>query len=63
MTDNEKRAHDLAIILTAEAIKPENLIRDAAAKGEKTLNVNPYQTYKSIYDSVLFSLNGDYPGQ
>lgn len=61
MTDNEKRAHDLAIMLTSKILNPEFLMNEPKEADGKTINVDPYQKYKQIYDAALKSLNADYP--
>lgn len=60
MTDNEKRAHDLALVLVAEIIKPEYVAGEAPdANGQ--IKVDLYQKYKKVYDSILKALKADYP--
>lgn len=61
MTDNEKRAHELALVLVAEIIKPEYLANEPKSEDGKTVKVDPYQKYKMAYESILASLNSDYP--
>lgn len=55
MTDNEKRAHELAIFLWQRTY---NLYRNEAGK-----NMDEYLAYKETYDKILEKLNRDYPNQ
>lgn len=63
MTDNEKRAHDLAVAVavastfSTSALSEEHTI--LSDTGERTLFL--YDVYKSTYDSVLLSLDRDFP--
>lgn len=52
MTDNEKRAHDLALSLYPGVI--------SRAWNKAGTDLDPYETYKKIYDSILERLNHDY---
>ena len=63
MTDNEKRAHDLAITST-------NLIISARLNGAKISNegddvsskeIDVYQIYKTAYERSLASFTRDFP--
>ncbi|MGN1193081.1 MAG: hypothetical protein ACI4S0_10460 [Dorea sp.] len=65
MTDNEKRAHDLALSYFKDVIqsKIDEAARETYVDGEVTTgsSVDIYQAYKMIYDSALEALNRDYP--
>lgn len=56
MTDNEKRAHDLAISYYKEVIhhKISTDISD-------NVHIDIYEIYKKIYESSLKAFNRDYP--
>jgi len=63
MTDNEKRAHGLALIGV-------NVLIQSKMQGEKMVvhgidgnsdEVNLYESYKSIYDNMLVDFNRDFP--
>lgn len=60
MTDNEKRAHDIALVLLAEIMKPQYLVNEVVG-GSKSATVDAYAKYKTAYDSALKALNRDYP--
>ena len=60
MTDNEKRAHDIALVLLAEIMKPQCLVNEVVG-GSKSATVDAYVKYKTAYDSALTALNRDYP--
>lgn len=58
MTDNEKRAHDIAIasmnaIVISESVK-------ASSSGGRA-NFDFYKMYKSQYDSALKLIESDFP--
>jgi hypothetical protein len=55
MTDNEKRAHDLAISLWQRTY---NLYRNKTGQ-----DMDEYLAYKETYDKMLIKLNRDYPDQ
>lgn len=62
MTDNEKRAHDLAIAMVSYTMNPETLKGIADAKGESEVHVDPYGIYLDYYKMFLEAFNRDYPG-
>lgn len=62
MTDNEKRAHDLAVAVTAASLNPVLLSAFAAHDGTGEVSPNIYALYRKAYDSTLEALNRDYPG-
>lgn len=59
MTDNEQRAHDLAVALTTTLLTPEYLVSEAIPR--EKVNVDVYAKYKGLYESILKALNRDYP--
>ena len=61
MTDNEKRAHDLAIAITYVTMKPEFLINEPLESDGHTLIFNPYEKYQQAYKALLKAFNDDYP--
>ncbi len=61
MSDNEKRAHDLAVALTVEFTKPEYAVSGQHLDDGCVIQVDPYAKYKEIYDAVLPKLNEDFP--
>lgn len=61
MTDNEKRAHDLAIAITSATMKPEFLINEPLEADGHTLIFNPYEKYQKAYKALLKAFDDDYP--
>lgn len=68
MTDNEKRAHDLALsyykdVLNMKIDEAARQAAETAESNEVTINVtvDAYKTYKELYDITLEVLNRDYP--
>lgn len=62
MTDNEKRAHDLAIAYIPILMKTE--MRDIACKASKEnaeISVSFYDLYLEVYERFLENLQGDFP--
>ncbi len=64
MSNNEQRAHDLAVALAMwklehikDTIKPE----DADENGQITKKIDVYALYKNDYNIFLRNLNKDYP--
>ncbi len=64
MSNNEQRAHDLAVALTMwkldhikDTLKPE----DADANGKITKRVDVYALYKADYEVFLKNFVRDYP--
>ncbi|MCI9081452.1 MAG: hypothetical protein HFI70_03860 [Lachnospiraceae bacterium] len=57
MTDNEKRAHDLAITLLPAMIdsKAQNI-----AENNSTNSVNPVDCYMELYKNALKSFNREF---
>ena len=55
MTDNEKRAHDLAISYYKEVLQ----FRSKDTTDDVHLDI--YQIYKELYESSLNAFNRDYP--
>lgn len=53
MSDNEKRAHDLALSFWQTTI--------ARVQSQEHKNLSPYEAYKRAYDEALESLNCDFP--
>lgn len=61
MTDNEKRAHDLALLVMSKSIDLEQIARQAAGKGSQTVKIDFYAEYKKAYDAALPAFNHDFP--
>lgn len=61
MTDNEKRAHDLAVAMLISTMKPETIIAIGQATGQDEIHVDVYGIYKDYYDMFLDPLNRDFP--
>lgn len=61
MTDNEKRAHDIAITVLPARIN--NAIDTFVKTGNADNAPDVYQLYKSTYEMTLKALNQDYPDQ
>lgn len=59
MTDNEKRAHDLALFALSKIGPSEEQIQKAE-QGE-TISLDYYKEYKSLYAHLLASFNSDFP--
>ena len=57
MTDNEKRAHDIAVAATSAKIVA--LLNEAARTG-KTLSYSYYDMYKAAYNEVLKLVESDF---
>lgn len=59
MTDNEKRAHDLAIAVCADVC---HLKRQSQVDAGKThVTVDYFEEYINAYESALEAFNGKYP--
>lgn len=61
MTDNEKRAHDLAIVMIP--LMYDINVNNAMTEDVKELNFDGYQIYQEIYPKVLKLFNADYPNE
>lgn len=64
MTDNELRAHDLALSVYKDILSAKvDAATNKAIKSGKTaeVHIDFYRTCKDIYDEVLTALNRDYP--
>jgi len=59
MTDNEKRAHDLALFALSK-IGPSDEQIERAERGEK-VSLDYYTEYKNLYAHLLRSFNRDFP--
>lgn len=59
MTDNEKRAHDIAVTTLPIAYKMR--IAEAKNRGDVEINVDLYTEYLSAYNKVLPGINRDFP--
>lgn len=59
MTDNQKRAHDLAI-LVLKKLDIACFMEPSAADGEE-FKVDLYEKYKEAYTAALDALNRDFP--
>lgn len=62
MTDNEKRAHDLAVAITVGTMRPEMLSAIGTATGQDEICFDPYGIYRDYYNMFLPLFNRDYPG-
>lgn len=58
MTDNEKRAHDLAVSMVPVLYKIQ--LEDAIRNAE-TIDVDIYKDYIKLYNSALKAVNHDFP--
>lgn len=64
MTDNEKRAHDLAIMISNYVMQPNYVASQAKAAGmdgEINATVDPYKNYVETYKMLLPLINKDFP--
>jgi hypothetical protein len=59
MTDNEKRAHDLAAAMVLSMINLR--MKEIAQSGETNIIIDIYHEYMKIYNSSLESFNRDFP--
>ena len=59
MTDNEKRAHDLAIAYVPFAI--EEIKKEAQSANISEVSFTFYEMYLQAYHSFLEDLNDDFP--
>lgn len=59
MTDNEKRAHDLAT--TTLPILYKMRIAEAKNHGVEEIQVDLYTEYLSVYNKLLQGFNRDFP--
>lgn len=59
MTDNEKRAHDIAVAALVIATRPEAL--RAAETDDGVASIDIYQKYLDAYNSLLKALQRDFP--
>lgn len=59
MTDNEKRAHDLAIAVCIDTCRLKRQSQVDAGKVHVT--VDYFEEYANIYDSALEAFNEKYP--
>ncbi|MCM1112184.1 MAG: hypothetical protein NC399_02900 [Muribaculum sp.] len=59
MTDNEKRAHDLAIAITIDAAQ---MYRDAPiADNESQRSFDFFARYMEVYNQILECFNAQFP--
>lgn len=61
MTDNVKRAHDIALTVVSGMMSPAFLAGSAAASGETEIHFDIYAKYKETFDAALQALNRDFP--
>lgn len=61
MTDNEKRAHDLALLAVSKTIDLEQIALQAAKRGDQIAKIDFYAEYKKVYDAALPVFNRDFP--
>lgn len=59
MTDNEKRAHDLAIAMLPSTIEYQS--EKAVENGTAENGVNLFECYMSTYKSALNEFNREFP--
>lgn len=59
MTDNEKRAHDIAVATLPIMYKMR--IAEAQNRGDDEIMVDLYTEYLSVYNQVLPGVNRDFP--
>lgn len=59
MTDNEKRAHDIAVAALVIVTRPEALRAEAAGDGVASIDI--YQKYLDAYNSLLNAIQRDFP--
>lgn len=59
MTDNEKRAHDLALVMLPKVF--ENISLDAYDSGETNVTIDAYKEYLKVYEKNLQAFNRDFP--
>lgn len=60
MTDNEKRAHDLAIAISVPKCMEEE---KESRMNKKDITVDYFSAYINTYESALEALNKKYPNQ
>lgn len=61
MTDNEKRAHDLALTLLSSMLDPKVLENAFSEKEAGTYIVHGYDKYLELYNKSLAKFNHDFP--
>lgn len=64
MTDNEKRAHDLALTFSPEYVEKdiEELVASLSTGKDSRINANDYyNAYKVLYDAFLANFKRDFP--
>lgn len=68
MSDNEKRAHDLALLVVDKTVdmylkQMESEAREAALTGVTAVegNIDYYERYKRAYEEALNAFNNDFP--
>lgn len=61
MTDNQKRAHDMAIFTLGKIIDFASIAAPAAIDGNETVTIDFYEKYKEMYIVTLNALNRDFP--
>ena len=65
MTDNERRAHDLAISALPKIVeyrlKAQVQTNPADKNGVISTNADYYKIYKELYSSALSAFNRDFP--
>ena len=61
MTDNEKRAHDLAIATVSGLMNPDFLKTQASLHEDKIVTFDPYVHYMKAYRLLLESFEKDFP--
>ena len=60
MTDNEKRAHDLAIATVSGLMNPDFLKTQASLHEDKIVTFDPYVHYMKAYRLLLESFEKDF---
>ena len=59
MTDNEKRAHDLTLVMLPKVF--EAISESARDAGESSVTIDAYKEYLRVYKMNLVSFNRDFP--
>ncbi len=59
MTDNEKRAHDLAVAICIDVCQMKRSLQ--LAKGETTISTSYFEEYINAYEGALEGLNEKFP--
>ena len=63
MTDNEKRAHDFALMIAYSMMKPSDFSGLEGDKSARELSEKPYKNYLDVYGYTLKRLKKDFGEQ